>query len=109
VRRGWRRRTASCYAASHHLARGDRLAAQKCAEEGIALAEAFGFPSLSALAIAYHGAALIAQGRYEQGIAGMRRSISALRATGGTPRTRDLCVLAFGLGKSDGLRKDFRC
>jgi predicted ATPase len=90
---------ASCFLATHHWERGYGMAAQKCAEEGLAVAEAFGFPTLSALAIALHGAALIAQGRYEEGIAGVRRGISAWRATGGTPHLLYLCVLASGLGR----------
>ena len=51
------------------------------------------------MAITRHGAALIAQGRYEEGIAEMRRGISAIRATGGTPYTWYFCLLASGLGK----------
>ena len=58
-----------------------------------------GLASLSALATTCHGAALIAQGRYEEGIAGMRRGISAIRATGGPPHAWYLCLLASGLGK----------
>ena len=58
-----------------------------------------GLASFSAVATTCHGAALIAQGRYEEGIAGMRRGISAWRATGGTPRTWDLSLLASGLGR----------
>ena len=91
--------SASCYAAAHHLVRGDSTAAQKRAEEAMALTEKMGLVSLSALATTWHGAALIAQGRYEEGIAGMRRGISAIRATGGTPLARFLCLLASGLGK----------
>jgi hypothetical protein len=60
---------ASCYAAEHNLIRGDGTAAQKCAEEAMALTEKMGFVSFSAMAITWHGAALIAQG-YEEGIAG---------------------------------------
>jgi predicted ATPase len=66
----------------------------------MALTEAFGFQSLSASATTYHGAALIAQGRYEEGIAGLRRGFSAWRATGGTPHAGHLCLLAYGLGKA---------
>ncbi len=77
--------------------RGDGPAAQKHAEEVMALIEAFGYQSLSALATSYHGAALIAQGRYEEGIAGMRRGISAYRASGATPYTTFFCMLASGL------------
>jgi predicted ATPase len=91
---------ASCYAAIHNLVRGDSAAAQKHAEEAMALTEETGIVSFSAMATTWHGAALIAQGRYEEGIAGMRRGASAFRATGGTPRNQDLCFLAFGLGKA---------
>ena len=90
---------ASCFAAVHNLVRGDSTAAQKYAEEAMALTEEMGLASLSAVATTCHGAALIAQGRYEEGIAGMRRGISAWRATGGTPRAWDLCLLASGLGR----------
>jgi adenylate cyclase len=90
---------ASCFAAAHNLIRGDGTAAQKHAEEAMALTEAFGFPSLSALAITWHGAALIAQGRYEEGIAEMRRGASAFRSSGGTPRAWDSSLLASGLGR----------
>ena len=90
---------ASCFAAVHNLVRGDGTAAQKHAEEAMALTEAFGFQSLSAMATTVNGAALIAQGRYEEGIAGMRRGISAIRATGGTPHAWYLCLLASGLGR----------
>ena len=74
----------------------------------MALTEAFGFLSLSASATTYHGAALIAQGRYEEGIAGLRRGISAWRATGAAPHAWHLCYLASGSEKPDGLRKDLR-
>jgi tetratricopeptide (TPR) repeat protein len=90
---------ASCHAALHNLIRGDGPAAQKCAEDAMAVAEEMGIVSLSALATTYHGASLIAQGRYEEGIAGMRQGISAISATGGTPHAWGLCVLASGLGR----------
>ena len=90
--------TAFCHAVLHYLVRGD-TATQKHAEEAIARAEEIGLPSLSAQAIARHGAALIAQGRYEEGIAGMRQGISAIRATGGTPQARYFYLLASGLGR----------
>jgi class 3 adenylate cyclase/tetratricopeptide (TPR) repeat protein/ribosomal protein L40E len=92
--------SASCFAALDNLSREDGPGAQKHAEEAMALTEAFGFQSLSASATTYHGAALIAQGRYEEGIAGLRRGVSAKRATGGTPAARDLCRLAYGLGRA---------
>jgi predicted ATPase len=71
----------------------------------MASTEAFGFQSLLASATTYHGAALIAQGRYEEGIAGMRRGFSAWRATGGTPRAGHLCPLASGLGRAGRLEE----
>ena len=86
-------------AALHHLARGDGRAAEQRAEEAMALAEETGVASFSAMATTLRGAALLAQGRYEEGIAGMRRGISAIRATGGTPNTEFLCHLAGGLRK----------
>jgi predicted ATPase len=98
---------ASNFAALHNLIRGDGSVAQRRAEEAMALVEERGFGSLSELVATWHGAALIAQGRYEEGIAGMRRAISAFRATGATPYTWNLCLLASGLGRigrpEDGL------
>jgi len=92
--------TAASYnVALHNLMRGDGTAAQKHAEEAMALTEAFGFKSLSPLATTVNGAALIVQGRLEEGIAGMRRGISAWRAGEGTPHTWHLCHLAIGLGR----------
>ena len=101
---------ASAYAALNNLIRGDRAAAQKHAEEAMARTEEMGLASLSAFATSVNGAALIAQGRYEEGIAGMRRGISAFRATGGDAAR--LVFVAFwppGSEGSDGPRKDFRC
>jgi class 3 adenylate cyclase/tetratricopeptide (TPR) repeat protein len=89
---------ASNMAALHNLMRGDGSAAQKCAEEAMAFVEERGLGSLSALVTTWHGAALIGQGRHEEGIAEMRRAISAFRATGATPYTWNLCLLASGLG-----------
>jgi tetratricopeptide (TPR) repeat protein len=90
---------ASCQAAVHELIRGDCRAAQRSAEEAMELEEETGTVSFSPMATTWLGAALIAQGRYEEGIAGMRRGASAFLATGGTPRARNLCLLASGLGK----------
>jgi len=86
-------------AAFHNLVRGDGAAAEGYAAESMALAEELGVVSLSAIATTNHGAALIAQGRYEEGIVGMRRGIFSIRATGGRPLTQDLCRLASGLRK----------
>jgi predicted ATPase len=66
----------------------------------MARTEEMGLVTLSALATTWHGAALIAQGRCEEGIAGMRQSISAWRVTGGTPIPWSLCLLASGLGRN---------
>jgi adenylate cyclase len=90
---------ASYQAAYHQLESGDSAAAQKRAEEVMAVTEKMGLASISAMATACHGHSLIAQERYEEGIAEMRRGFSAFRVTGGTPRILDLCFLASGLGK----------
>ena len=90
---------ASGFAAVHSLMRGDGPAAQKHAEKTMALIEAFGYRSLSELATMYHGAALIVQGRYEEGVAELRRGISAFRASAGTPYTWPFCFLASGLAR----------
>jgi predicted ATPase len=90
---------ASCNAALHNLMRGDGTAAQRCAEEAMALTEKSGFVSFLAMATISHGAALIAQGRCEEGIAAMRRGISAFHATGGRPLPPSVSHLASGLGK----------
>jgi predicted ATPase len=65
------------------------MTAQKCAEEAMALSEKLGLVAFSAIATTNHAAALIAQGRYEEGIAEMPR--------GAIPDPRVL--LASGLGK----------
>ena len=90
---------ASGHMSGHHLVRGDSVAAGQCAEQGMALAEKMGLVNLWADAIPRHGAALIAQGRYEEGIAEMSRGISAICATGGKPYTWYFYLLASGLGK----------
>ena len=90
---------ALCYAAQHNWVRGDGTAAQKLAEEAMALIEAYGFQGLSPLTTTVIGGALIAQGRHEDGIAGMRRGISTFRTSGATPPAWILSFLASGLGK----------
>src|SRR6202011_4820264 len=80
---------ASSFVAAHYLLRGDSTAAQKHSEEAMAVTEEMGVVSFTAMATTWHGASLIAQGCYEEGITGMRLGISAYRATGGTPRARD--------------------
>jgi tetratricopeptide (TPR) repeat protein len=98
---------ASCNAALHNLMRGDGTAAQKRAEEAMTLTEEMGLVSLSAQAAARHGAALIAQGRYEEGIAEIRRGVSAVYATGGMLQTWVLCSLAAGLGGTGRFKEGF--
>ena len=85
---------ASCFEAMNNLVRGDGTAAQKYAEESMALSEERGLVSLSALATTVSGAALIIQGRYEEGIAAMRRGLSAFRR----PMAWFFGLLASGLG-----------
>ena len=91
---------ASSHAALHNLTRGNPTAAQKHAEEAMVRTGETGLVSFSAFATSINGAALIAQGRYEEGIAGMREGMSAIRASGGTPPAWTLSYLAFGLGKA---------
>ena len=90
---------ASCFEAMNNLVVADGTAAQKYAEESMALSGERGLVSLSAMATAVRGAALIIQGRYEEGIAGMRRGISALRAAGGPSMAWFFSLLAYGLGR----------
>jgi class 3 adenylate cyclase/tetratricopeptide (TPR) repeat protein len=80
---------AYCSLPQHHLVRGDSMTSQKCAEEAMTLSEKLGLVAFSAIATTNHAAALIAQGRYEEGIAEMPR--------GAIPDPRVL--LASGLGK----------
>jgi len=83
---------ASCSVPEHHLLRGDSMTAQKCAEEAMVFTENMGLATNSATATANHGAALIAQGRYEEGIAEMRRGAR------GTAAPRLCCHLASAFG-----------
>jgi tetratricopeptide (TPR) repeat protein len=100
---------ASCYLAFNNLVRGDSRAAHKCAEEAMALAEEMGHMTLSAIAISCHGAALIAQGRYEKGIAETRRGFSVFRSPGGCPSQCFGAIWPAGSKEPDSPRKDFRC
>ena len=63
---------ASYQAAYHLLEQGDSTAAQKRAEQVMSVTEELGLASISAMATTCYGAALIVQGRYEEGIAAMR-------------------------------------
>jgi tetratricopeptide (TPR) repeat protein len=89
----------SSFEAVNNLVLGDGTAAQKYAEESMALSEERGLVSHSAFATNVRGAALIIQGRYEEGIAGMRRGFSAIRANGATPQGFYFGFLAFGLAR----------
>src|SRR5207245_10158205 len=73
---------AYCYAAFHNLIGGTPTVAQRRAEEAMALTEKLGLATLSALATHCYGAALLAQGRYETGIRGMRRGFSPWTGAG---------------------------
>jgi len=85
--------------AQYNLVRGDAAAAQNHAEEALALIDTFGLQSLSPRTIAVKGAVLIAQGCYEDGIAEMRRGISAYHTSSATPPAWMSSLLASGLGK----------
>ena len=91
---------ASCFVAFNSLLRGDSTAAQKRAEETMALIEVFGFPSFLAMTITVNGAALIAQGRYEEGIAGMAPGHLRYSRYRGDPSSYGIFyLLASGLGR----------
>ena len=85
--------------AQYNLLRSDGTAAQKHAEDALALIETLGLQALLPRTIAAKGGALIAQGCYEDGIAEMRRRISTYRTSWTTPPGWALSFLAYGLGK----------
>jgi adenylate cyclase len=68
---------------SVHLKRREWLAAQKRAEAALAFATEVGLPYSVAQSSIKLGAALAAQGHYEEGITKMREGLAAQRATGG--------------------------
>jgi tetratricopeptide (TPR) repeat protein len=90
---------AYCCLPEHNLLSRDSLAAERCAEDAMVLTEKMGLATESSMAITWHGVSLIAQGRYEEGIGEVRRGISAIRASRGTPPPVFLCHLASGLGR----------
>ena len=65
----------------------------------MALIEVFGFPSFLAMTITVNGAALIGQGRYEEGIAEMHQGLATFSSTGGMPFATFWYHLAYGLGR----------
>jgi len=73
---------------------------QEQAEALAALAEEHGFSGLLPLAAGYHGAGLILQGRFEEGIVKLGRSISVVKAAGTTPFGWAFRVLAYGLARA---------
>ena len=96
---------ASCFVAIHNLIRGNGPAAQRYAEESMTLTEERGLVSFSAMATTASGAALIIQGRCNEGITRMRSGLSAWRATGGIPQGWYLSFLAAGLAKVGRLQE----
>nr|AFK79255.1 adenylate cyclase [uncultured bacterium F41-01] len=66
-----------------HYNRGEWKAAQARAEACVAFATEVGLPYFVAQMTIFWGAALAAQGHYEEGIAKMRQGLAAQRATGG--------------------------
>jgi predicted ATPase len=86
-------------AAAYNLVTGNGAAAQRQNEESLAQAQEMGIVSFLALGTVRRGACLIAQERFEEGIAGMRDGISAILATGGTLPALFWCFLASGLGR----------
>ena len=96
-------------AALLHQLRREGPAAQARAEATIRLASEHGFPVPLAGGTAWRGWALAAQGRVEEGIAQMRRSLDLERAAGQQAlRTQILALLAEAQGKAgqaaEGLR-----
>ena len=87
------------HAAAHNLVTGNGAAAQRQNEESSALAQEMGIVSFLAVATVRRGACLIAQERFEKGIAGLREGISAILAAGGKPPALFWCFLASGLGR----------
>ncbi|HZZ08879.1 MAG TPA: AAA family ATPase [Candidatus Binataceae bacterium] len=93
------------HAAAHNLITGNGAAAQRQTEESLALAQEMGIVSFLPLATVRLGASLIAQERFEEGIAGMREGISTVLATGGAPPASFWCFLASGLGRIGRLQE----
>ena len=87
------------HAAAHNLVTRNGAAAQRQNEESLALAQEMGIVSFLAVATVRRGASLIAQERFEEGIASLREGITAILATGGTPPALFWCFLASGLGR----------
>jgi tetratricopeptide (TPR) repeat protein len=85
--------------AQYDLIRGDATSALKNAKEAMALIEALGLQFIWPMTAAAKGGALIAQGHHEEGIAEMRRGISAFHASKATPPAWILSLLASGLGR----------
>lgn len=79
---------------------GNGLGMKAQAEALASLAEENGFTALLPLAAGYRAAALILEGHLEQGICELRRSISAVKAAGGTPFGWAFRILGYGLAKA---------
>jgi predicted ATPase len=87
-------------AAWFHQYRREVQPAQAYAEEAVALSRLHGIPMRAAQGTIMRGWALAAQGRCEEGIAGMHQGLEALRATGAElNRTYYLFLLAEAYGR----------
>jgi predicted ATPase len=87
------------HAAMFHQFRRDGKAVQELAEEAITLATEHGFHLILPWATIFRGWALTEQGEVEEGIAQMRQSLAAFRATGtgvGVPLYLSLLAKACG-------------
>jgi predicted ATPase len=89
-----------------HLYRREGQAAQERAEALIALASEHGFPFWAAVGTMLRGAALTVQGQVEEGMAQMRQSMAAHRATGAEEgRPSQLSRLAWAYGQINQVKE----
>jgi len=92
-----------------HQFRGEPMAAQKAAEEAIALSTEQQFALWAAYSPAVLGWALVAQGKKEQGLAQTQAGLAALRATGtGIWQSQFLALLASAYGETGQIQEGLR-
>jgi predicted ATPase/class 3 adenylate cyclase len=92
-----------------HQFRGESTAAQKAAEEAIALSTEQQFALWAAYSPAVLGWALVAQGKKEQGLAQIQAGLVALRATGtGIWQSQFLALLAGAYGEARQIQESLR-